>query len=148
MSKKFVHMLGIALGASGKSSRSHTRKSYTSRAPRQTAAQKREVGALLLRQEIERREAQSADDAYKELINAMKKDEGLMAACKDEAVKLGHKIYRERANTIFNIVHDFIFSVETNIKQENRRLETAIYTDDSLKDICLKEAVKRGHNFY
>jgi len=136
MSRKFVYQLGVALGASGKSSRSHT-----GRAPRQSAAQKQAVGAILLRQDIERRKAQ-------QLKNAMKNDEGLMAACKDEAVKRGHEIYREGGNLIFNMVHDFFFSVETDIRQENERLEKAMENDDYLKDICINEAVKRGHEIY
>lgn len=143
MSRKFVYQLGVLLGASGKSSRSHTM-----RAPRRSAAQKRAEWDLLMRQEIERRKAQSADDAYKELKKAMMKDEGLMAACKDEAVKRGHKIYRERDNPIFNMVHDFIFSVESDIRIENDSLEKAMDNDDSLKDICIKEAVKRGHKLF
>jgi hypothetical protein len=133
MSRKFVYQLGVALGASGKSSRPHK-----GRAPRRSAAQKREEGALLLRQENERRKTQ-------ELKKAMKKDEGLMAACKEEAVKRGHRIHRERGNRIFDMVHDFFFSVETDIKQENERLEQAMENDDYLKDICIKETVKRGH---
>lgn len=143
MSKKFIYQLGVLLGASGSSSRSHT-----IRAPGRSSVQKREEGALLLRQEIESRKALRVDDVYKELIKAMKKDKGLMAVCREEAVKRGHIIYQERDNTIFKMVHDFIFSVETGIRQENQRLETAMYTDDSLKDICVKEAVKRGYKIY
>ena len=66
MSKKFARQLGVLLGSSGSSSRSHTRRSYTKRAPRQSAAQKSEERAFLLRQEIERRKAQSAEGCITE----------------------------------------------------------------------------------
>lgn len=61
MSKKFVKQLGVLLGTSSSSSKSRTRKSYTRKSARRTPAQKREEGALLFHQEIERRKEQGID---------------------------------------------------------------------------------------
>lgn len=135
MSRKFIYQLGVLLGSSGKSSRSHT-----GRAPRQSEAQKRSKGALFRLEEIERRKAYKE---LKELKKAIMSDEGLMEACRFEAVKRGYKIYQEKHETIFTMIHDFFFLAGNDRWQENRRLWKAMEKDDSLKDICIKEAVKR-----